>query len=287
MRLLDDLKYNFKKQDNGLIQLILINVVVFVLMIILFVFSEITQNPTPFYFLYNNFALPGNIHEFLFKPWTLLTYFFTHQVPNFWHIIMNMLGLYWFGKIIHEFLGNRRLINLYILGGLFGGLIFLLLSNTVPFFQQRVAGMGLVGSSGCVFAVAVAAATLAPDYTFFLLFFGPVRIKFIVAFFILVSFVGMVGANSGGDLCHLGGALFGFIYIKQLQRGIDLGKPINKLASWIRGFNKPKMKVTYRKKHDDEISQQEIDAILDKINRTGYTSLTKEEKQKLFKASQK
>jgi len=125
-----------------------------------------------------------------------------------------------------------------------------------------------------------------PDYRFYMIFLGPVRIVYIVAVFVFISFLSSVGDNAGGNICHLGGALLGFVYINQLKAGRDLGRPINAIARWIRNLRKPKMKVTYKKGVSD-ISQKEIDAILDKINRSGYESLTKEEKQKLYKASQK
>lgn len=284
-KLVEEFKEQFRRQDNGLIQLILINVVVFVLFGIIFVISQISHNDYPFHFIRYYFYLSHDLNALIYKPWTVFTYFFTHSINPF-HILFNMLGLYWFGRIIHEYVGNRRLINIYILGGLVGGLTYVLLANTVPFFMTKTSIYGLTGASGAVYAVAVAAATLVPDYRFFMVFIGPVRIVFLVGIFIFLSFLGSVGENAGGNLCHLGGAFLGFLYISQLKRGRDIGQPINVIARWIRNINKPKMKVTYRKS-SDEISQKEVDAILDKINRSGYESLTKEEKQKLYKASQK
>jgi hypothetical protein len=199
-----------------------------------------------------------------------------------------MLGLYWFGRIIHEFIGNRRLINLYILGGLAGGILYLIFYNTIPFFIKQADASVMLGASASVFAISAAAATLVPDYRFNLLFIGPVRIVFIVGFYIIVSFIGMKQGNAGGNIAHLGGAFLGFAYIKFLQRGTDIGKPINVIAGWIKNIGKPRMKVYSNKnKTLSHPSQKEIDAILDKISRSGYESLSKEEKEKLFKASQK
>jgi hypothetical protein len=137
-----------------------------------------------------------------------------------------------------------------------------------------------------------------PDYTFFLLFLGPVRIKYIVLFYIVISFLGSVGPNAGGNIAHLGGALIGFVYIKQLQAGVNWGGWITLTLDWFRDLFGPKqhVKVTYRKeakatpnagKTKSQISQDEIDAILDKISAGGYESLSKEEKEKLFNASKK
>lgn len=157
----------------------------------------------------------------------------------------------------------------------------------------------MVGASAAVNAVVVACATLMPNYTFFLLFLGPVRIKYIAAFFVVLSFIGTVGANAGGNLAHLGGALIGYLYIRQLQAGHNLGAWVTGLIDWFRKMLKPetRVKVSYRgqrkktrenrKPASDRVSQDEIDAILDKISEGGYESLTREEKEKLFNASRK
>jgi hypothetical protein len=138
---------------------------------------------------------------------------------------------------------------------------------------------------------------LLPDYTFFLLFLGPVKIKYIAAVGILVSFLGTVGSNAGGNIAHLGGALIGFVYMKQLQAGVNWGNWITLTLEWFKGLFKPRsrVKVSYRKnepsrksyKASSSISQEELDAILDKISEGGYESLTKDEKEKLFNASKK
>lgn len=283
--LVNDFKSNFNKPDNGVIQLILINVVVFVVMGTIFVFSKLFGNETIYNFLLANIYLPGYIEPFLHKPWTLITYFFAHSGP--FHILFNLLALYWFGRIIHEYLGNRRLINLYILGGIFGGLLYLLACNTIPFFIEK-GPMVLVGASASVIAIMVAAAVLLPDYSFYLVFLGPVKIKYIVGVLIFLYFLGSVGNNAGGNVAHLGGAFLGFIYVRQLKSGRDLGRPINWMAKQLRNLRRPHLKVSYRDRgNTSDVTQKEIDIILDKISRSGYNSLSKEEKDKLYKASQK
>jgi membrane associated rhomboid family serine protease len=293
--LFDDFKDSFRKRDNGLIKIILINIMIFLLLVIFSVISSVSKSDFYHLFIYSNFALPAQYLWFLHKPWTLITYFFSHE--DIFHILFNMLGLYWFGKIIHEFLGNRRVINLYILGGLAGGIVYLLFYNSIPYFKEMAEAfythtnqpLTMIGASASVFAIVVGAATLVPEYRFMLLFIGPVKIVYIAAFYVLVSFIGIKGGNAGGNLAHLGGALIGFIYIKQLQRGTDLGKPISIISSWFNNIGKPKLKVYSNKNKEmrSHISQKDIDAILDKISRSGYESLSKEEKEKLFKASQK
>ena len=185
--LIQELKYNFQRKDNGLVKIILINVIFFIVVSVIFVFSKVSKNLILYNFIEENIHLPAHFDNFLKKPWTLITYFFSHA--DIFHILFNMLGLYWFGNLIVEYLGNRRLVNLYILGGLFSGLFFLLLFNFVPFFKETNTS-GLIGASGAVYAVVIGAATLLPDYSFFLIFFGPVKIKYIAWIFVFISFIG-------------------------------------------------------------------------------------------------
>ncbi len=292
---LEDFKNSFNKTGNGLNQIILINVIVFAVLIILNVVLTLTGFKNIYDLISYQLFLPASIEGFIYKPWTLFTYFFTHDTSNFFHILFNMMFLYWFGQLITEFLGSKRLINLYILGGVAGGLIYLTAYNTIPYFAERAGSTVLLGASGSVYAVVIGAAVLIPDYTFFLLFLGPVRIKYIAAFYAFLSFAQTIGPNAGGNIAHLGGALMGFIYIWQLKRGNDWGKPIDAFFGFIGNLFKPKpvMKVTYRSNEKktsssspEDVSQDEIDSILDKISKYGYEKLTKEEKQKLFKASQ-
>ena len=276
--------------------MIIINVVVFLVLVVLYVFSKIGGFEFVFPAVHNQFLIPPKLADFILRPWTIITYAFAHSHTDVFHILFNMLSLYWFGRLIIEYLGSDKLIALYILGALAAGVTYLLLFNTVPFFIERSAFDGMVGASGAVFAVMVAAATLLPNYTFFLFFFGPVRIKYIALFFIVGSFIGSVGSNAGGNVAHLGGALMGFVYIKQLQGGVNWGGWITATLDWCSALFKPspKVKVTYRKAEPrktgsnfNKATQQEIDIILDKISDRGYESLTKEEKQKLFNASKK
>jgi membrane associated rhomboid family serine protease len=297
--ILDEFKMAWKKPDNALVQIIIINVAVFIIINILRVIFSITGNPETYNLILFQIALPSDVTSFLFKPWTLVTYFFTHE--RFFHILFNMLFFYWFGKIIYEFLGSNKLINLYVMGGLAGGLLFMLIYNLVPYFHDRVEGSILIGASAGVFAVVVGAATHVPNYTVFLLFLGPVRIKYIAIFYVVLSFINIDGSNAGGELSHLGGAIIGFLYVQQLRKGNDFGQPIITFLNFVKSFFKPspKVKVSYKAKSkktsaenikpnpDSGVSQAEIDAILDKISEGGYESLTKQEKQKLFDASKK
>jgi len=290
----NDIRTAFTRQGNALNQLILINILVFVSLLLLEVILKLSNLGYYYEWIVSQLSLPSDPALFIRRPWTLFTYFFTHR--GFLHIIFNMLNLYWFGQILREYLGDKKLVSLYILGGLAGGLLYLLVYNFVPFFIERGSAV-MIGASASVLAVTVAAATLLPDYTFNLIFFGPVKIKWIALFLILLSISGAVGQNAGGNVAHLGGAILGYVFIRQLQRGNDLGRPIHSFWSFITNLftRRPKMKVTYKntgttaayRTVPNKPSQTEIDVILDKISQSGYESLSKEEKQKLFQASQK
>lgn len=291
----DDIRLAFNRRDNSLNQLLLINILVFVILLLLLVILRISHNDHVYNSLVSFLALPSNPGVFIRRPWTIFTYFFTHE--GWLHIIFNMLNLYWFGMLIREYLGSKKLLSLYILGGLAGGVLYLLFYNLIPFFMQR-GSAEMIGASASVLAIIVAAATLLPNFVFHLLLLGPVKIKYIAAFLVLLSLSGAVGSNAGGNVAHLGGALLGFVFIRQLQKGRDLGSPIHRFWAWLTGLfsRRPKMKVTYTNPAaspssssvvNGKPSQQEVDLILDKISRSGYESLSKEEKQKLFRASQK
>lgn len=302
----EDFKNAFNRPNNGLLQLIYINVAVFVIINILKLAAFFSGVQEIYHFPFSFIGMPGHIEAFILKPWTIITYFFTQE--GFFHILFNMLGLYWFGRIIDDLIGNDRLIGIYVMGGIFGGLAYLAAYNLLPQFESLRYSSVLIGSSGSVFAIAVAAATLAPDYRFNLVFLGPIKIVWIVAVYVFLSLIQTMGTNAGGNIAHLDGAFMGYIFITQLRKGNELARPVIATIEFFKSLfkKKPKIKVSYRntdKKNNstsstsfktsnhpassDEISQREIDEILDKISQSGYDSLTKEEKRKLFSASQK
>ncbi len=295
----DEFKSAFHRPNNAHVQLIIINVTIFLVIGVISVIGEIASVTVFSDFIYNQFTIPPVIGEYLSRPWTLITYMFAHSRWDIFHILFNMLVFYWFGRLFVEYLGSDKLVALYVLGGLAGGVLYLLMFNTVPYYIERSGFPGMVGASAAVYAIVVATAALLPNYTFFLLFFGPVRIKYIAGFYVVISFLGTTQANAGGNIAHLGGALIGFIYLKQLQAGINWGGWITATLDWFQDLfkSKPKVKVTYRSEEKvmkkpvkvtaSKSSQAEIDAILDKISDRGYESLTKEEKEKLFNASKK
>jgi membrane associated rhomboid family serine protease len=292
----EEFKNAFQRPNHGHVQLIIINVVVYLVLVVLFVLSRVLQFSEFFDVIHQQLAIPAPILQFLQKPWTIISYAFVHDLTGIFHILFNMLVFYWFGKLFVEYLGSDKLIAVYVLGAIAGGIAYLLVYNLIPFYESRIPSGGMVGASAAVYAIVVATATLLPDYTFFLLFLGPIRIKYIAAFYIVISFLGSVGPNEGGNVAHLGGALIGFLYIKQLQAGVNWGGWVTATLDWIKSLLEPKpaVKVTYRKESSSKktskpstVSQAEIDTILDKISDGGYESLTKDEKEKLFNASKK
>ena len=297
---LNDFKNAWNRPNNALPQLIIINVVVFVGLAILQLFGKVSFISPIATFVHEQFLLPSRLDEFIFRPWTLFTYSFGHSLGRIGHIFWNMIFLYWFGKLIVEYLGSQKLINLYVLGAVTGGLLYLVTYNLIPGLNDHPSV--LVGASGAVYAITVAAATLVPNYTFYLLFLGPVKIKYIALFGIIVSVIGLNGTNVGGELAHLGGAYIGYLYVKQLQKGSDWGTWIDGVMRFFKSFfvRQEKIKVSHKRSTQKKskpsstkgtasniADQAEIDKILDKISQSGYESLSKEEKQKLFNASKK
>ncbi len=295
----EDIKNPFRR-GNTLVQLMLINAIVFLFLILTgAILSFFPQGNAINAAINENVLLIAPVREFIWKPWTLLTYCFTHY--SFWHLLFNMLTLFWFGTLVQEFIGSRKLMNIYIIGGIFSGLIYIAIYNLLSLTPQvNNINSTVLGASAAVCAVMFAAVTLLPEYEFY--FFGLflIKIKYIAWFFLLLSFI----VPSSG-ISHLGGALAGYSYIYLLRKGIDLGSPIETVGDWWSSIwrPKPKMKIPQRKYSESTVSskgisssnldpnyfpdQVEVDAILDKIGKSGYESLTKEEKQKLYRASQK
>ena len=299
MSITQDIRDAFARRDNALNQLIIINVLVFGVLIIVKAIFFIAQASGVYPLIMRQLALSSDGWVLLRHPWTLLSYAFVHE--GVLHIVMNMLNLYWFGQLIREYLGDRRLVSLYVLGSLAGALLFLLAYNFLPVFQGQL-GVPLIGASAAVTAIIVAAATKLPNYTFVLPLMGAVKIKWIAAVVIVVlSIAPIYSGNPGGGLSHLGGALLGFLFIKQLDAGRDLGQPVIALGTWLGSLfqRRPAMTVTHRspvaagrtttaagKASPGATPPEEVDVILDIISRSGYESLSKDEKQKLFRASQ-
>ncbi|MFN4234231.1 MAG: rhomboid family intramembrane serine protease [Bacteroidia bacterium] len=237
-------------------------------------------------------AVPADLKELAYHPWTLLTYMFTHK--GLFHIFFNMLLLYWGGLIFLEYLGTRKLVATYFLGGIAGAIMYIAVFNLLPVFSDYAIQSRAIGASASVLAIFIAIATYLPNYTVNLMFFGPTRLKYIAIVMVLIDLLSIEGGNAGGHIAHIGGALYGFVFSKQLQKGRDIGSWFNTLLDSLANLNKPKskLKVAHKNVHNAQPSkkdkaeiQKRIDAILDKISQSGYESLSKEEKEMLFNYS--
>lgn len=293
------------QDNNGLVLLFAINGIMFILLNFLKItyFLSYDDNATAELFfrkqILNWFVLPSDPDMFFTRPWTLLTYMFTHM--QIWAFLSNMLWLWAFGYILQDLSGNNKLIPVYLYGGFIGGLVFLLSVNLVPAFQRNLEFMpNLMGAGAAVMAIAVATTTLTPDYRIFPLLNGGIPLWVLTLIFVAIDFAFIASANGGIALAHLTGAAIGFIYIHQLRKGRDIGAWMTSLVQWIDDLFNPEKKHRSEKRKDQLyyrsnkkpytktplLTQQKLDAILDKINQHGYEMLTEEEKTFLKRASE-
>jgi len=298
--IITDLKENFKR-GNIYIQLIYINGGVFIFTSLLLVFLRLFNRSGANILLYAE--MPASLQSFMYQPWSIFTYMFMHA--DFLHILFNMLWLYWFGKLFLYFFSAKHLRGLYILGGICGAIIYMLSFNLFPYFSDSIEHSYMLGASASVLAIVVATAYREPEYQVRLLLFGAIRLKYIALFMILSDLLFITSENAGGHIAHLGGALAGLWFAASLKKGHDVTAWINKILDWFvslfagnafKTTKKPKMSVHYndskRNKDYDYNAQKraqndEVDRILDKLKKSGYESLTTEEKKSLFDASKR
>ncbi|MCC6252248.1 MAG: rhomboid family intramembrane serine protease [Bacteroidia bacterium] len=290
--MIEELKYKYKTGDN-ITKLIFINAIVFVALGLLSLIGVLFKVQTNLNFL-PYLSLPSKPFVLLHYPWTLFTYMFIHQ--GFFHILFNMIMLYFGGRIFSDFLGNSRVVPMYIGGGLMGALLYLLLYNTLPVFADINISAQLLGSSAAVLAIFFAIAAYLPNYEVGLILLGFVKLKYIALFLFIIDLLSIDKGNPGGHIAHIGGALFGILYVYGLKRGYDFTSYFNKFTTKISDLfsrkRESKMKVVYKQtsnkansKSNNKTKQEIIDAILDKISKSGYDSLTHEERETIFKIS--
>jgi len=293
MGIWDNIKRTFREGSN-LTRLIYINVVVFIVISIGSIIGYLLKNEGLAVTILNLLSVPSSLNSLLLRPWTIFTYMFTHK--DILHILFNMLWLYWFGMIFLEYLDQKKLVAVYLLGGVSGAIVYIISFNVFPVFAEVVSESVAIGASASVMAIVIAAAIYVPDYQVNLLFFGRIKIKYIALLIFIFTSVMDFSVNSGGKLAHIGGALLGYLYIVQLRQGRDIGKWINRIIDFFTTIFKPrkKIRVTYKKPVTDydyrkakADHQEKINKILDKISKAGYDSLTREEKDLLFSESQK
>ncbi|WP_461532700.1 rhomboid family intramembrane serine protease [Sinomicrobium sp.] len=287
----NDIKYKYNTLNVG-DKLIVINVVVFIVNMLVVSLFQLQSD-----FFMRWFELPKHFSDFITQPWSIITYAFFHGGLS--HIFWNMLLLYFSGRIFLNLFGGRRFLNVYFLGAITGGAIFMLSYNIFPVFSGI--DTSLIGASAAVMAILIFICTYMPNQEVRLFFLFNVKLWYIGVGVVLIDLVQIPVGNAGGHLAHLGGALLGYIYAKKLYDGKDIGTGFERLVSGVvnlfkRRENRPLKTVhrnrkaqantgaaaSYNGNKDDR--QKKIDSILDKISKSGYESLTREEKDFLFKA---
>lgn len=291
---IEQLKRRYK-EGNILVRFLFINIAVFLILKIVSVFFLL--------FSLNRFDLitflgvPSGLIQLLNRFWTPFTYMFVHE--QIWHLLFNMLWLYWFGKIFLRYFTGRIFGSLYVLGGLGGALLYIIAFNSVPYFLGFERSW-MIGASASVMAIVFGAAFYRPDAKLNLLLLGQIKIVYIAVAVFLIDFLSLGnGVNEGGHVAHIGGAIIGYLFAMNYKKGKDITKWVSKLIDWFVNLTKPrhkkpKFEIKHKRAETDmeynarkNSEQEEIDTILDKIKHRGYGNLTEEEKRKLFDASKK
>ncbi len=307
--IIDDIKREYS-YGNMVTRIVITNVVVFIAINMVWIIARLShtwQTPEWYNSILHSFMVSSDWFHNLTHPWAFFTHMYMHE--GFWHLLWNMLILYWFGRIVGDLIGNQRILPIYLISGFAGGVIFALTAKWLP-----VAAAGPIyalGASAAVMGMVVAAGVLAPNYIMRLLLIGDVKLKYIVAGLVFMDLIGMAGnVNTGGYIAHLGGSLFGWLFVLQLSNGTDWALPVNRLLDGIQSVfqtlfsrtrkrpkvvykaqggdkKQPKARQTRGNAQSDGNDQEKIDRILDKIKESGYDSLSAEEKSFLFNASKK
>lgn len=297
----DEVKRFFSK-GSSLSILIIINVAIWIVIqaakVILFIYNNPDGNAASTLVMHL-LAIPASVPVLIERPWTLITYMFLHI--DIWHLLFNMIWLYWFGRIFLEFLSSRQLVFVYLLGGFSGALVYVVAFNVFPVFIEIVPVSFALGASASVMAIVTAISFYVPNYTIQLFLFGRIRILYLAIALFVFDFFMIPSGNAGGHLAHIGGALFGVICSQVYRITNKQGNTsyyntffsnLKDRFQWKQKAYQPQQDYT-RPVSDEEYNrkkqenQQRIDEILEKISKGGYDSLTREEKEFLFKTSSK
>lgn len=294
--ILEDIKMQYRS-GHWITRLIMLNIGIWAVMALI---KSFTPAGSTFYTtLVEYLAIPGDPLKLLFRPWTIVTHMFIHD--GFWHVAMNMLYLYFFGRVVGDLIGDRHILPVYFAGGLAGALAYVVAYQFMPGYI----GLYALGASAAVSALVLASGLLAPDYEMRLILIGSVRLKFIVLAVLIFYLIGLGGTNRGGHIAHLAGMAMGWYFVYQMGRDRDITARFHGLFDWLSRLmggssaaptsRRGNMKVSYKSPEfaakssapaPDEL-QEQVDLILEKIKATGYDSLSKTEKDILYKASKK
>ena len=285
----NNLAYKFKSA-SVLIKIIVINTLVFLLFYLGSFFLNIPEITAKAWFI-----LPTNLGDAILQPWSIITYIFLHS--GFWHLFWNMLILYYFGGYVENLFKGKRLLTLFLLGGMAGGLLYMLAYNLFPVFTQSGSQGVLQGASAAVYAVMIFISVYSPKSEM-RIFMWNIKLWQIALFFVLKDLISLpASGNTGGLIAHMGGAAFGYLYATQLVKGNDIGAWFDRIMDRVSNLFTTIKKAPFKKVHKNKTTyqttatktssddrQKKIDAILDKISKSGYESLSKKEKDFLFKA---
>jgi len=276
MRLINKLIKDFKN-TNILYKLIYINVGIFLTYNILIVMCSLFMlDASP---SIEKLILPSNTNTLIKQPWSIISYMFFHK--TFIHLLFNMIWLHFSGKLFLDYFSEKQFLSTYFMGGICGGLLFILSFNYLPAFEIVNQNAKAMGASASVLAIMFAISTHIPNYRIQIPFIGMIKIKYLAFALIILDIISIPKGNAGGHIAHIGGALFGYIYIKQLNKGVDISKNLYQIINKIFAMN------IFGKKNNIKKNQNKIDNILEKISKSGYSSLNKNEKEILFNASKR
>lgn len=298
MAIWGEIKQSYK-EGSYLTRLLYINVAVFIVVSIAILICTLSAVRTAWI---QYVMMPASGWQFLHQPWSIITYMFLHT--SIIHLIFNVLALYWFGKFFLNYYSQKQLTSLYIIGGIFGALVYMLGYNVFPYFIPMSGSSYLLGASASVMAILFAPVVTDPNREIRLALIGNIKLKYLGLAFLLIDLLGIGATNPGGSMAHIGGAIAGCIFALMLnKKSVDICSPINTIIGWFsrisfRGMHKPKMTARPGGKATDaewnqynnetrKNNNDRIDEILDKIKKSGYAALSEEEKKELFDISHK
>lgn len=286
--------------DNSLVMLFAFNTLAFVLLKFVFVIYQMSDLSLDAYFrtIFNWFILPADVHRLGTRPWTILTSMFVHQ--DYWAVIPAMFWLAIFGYVMQDLSGNRRLVPVYLFGGLAGAVVYVVTYNVLPALQSSLPSAAFFGSNAAIMAVALAATTLKPDYRFFPMIGGGIPLWIVTVAYVIIDVLSIHGGDAPKYMAHIAGAATGYLFVYRLRQGHDWSVGINHVFTWFNDLFNPNKRDKNKKFRDEyfykvhgvhpyrripNVTQKRIDEILDKINQEGYHLLTDEEKDILRRAS--
>lgn len=274
----DNISYRIR-QSFITSKIVFVNVAIFLLLRILAAIFTLSGNGAAQSDIISLLALPATFDATLTHPWTLITHMFTHF--DFLHIIFNMLWLYWFGLIFTDITSSRSLLALYLYGGLIGAATYLGCSS----LHIITPSSALLGASAAITAIVVATAVITPHYKMSLLFLGEVSIIWIAAAMVVIDMIGISAGNIGGHTAHIGGIIMGIVYGLCYRRGIDLSRLLHANNPKHHKRKASRQQTTDNRTNNHIDDEEQLNRLLDKIRHSGFSSLTADERNRLFEIS--